>query len=165
MGLLDRTTGYTCNVYGWLPTLHISTTDIIKETIMLTQTAPPLPHTLTDQPTGWPLFYLLPQTRYVRRQRAANSPQYHPWKKPVRADYRATSKKQTYYRRCIKGITTARRRLWRTLKRLGRDVVHKLVMWCLLPLAIAACFWMLDAAPAELPADYYAVKDTSLLER
>ena len=130
---------------------------------MKTQTALPAPHQLLDQPTDWPLFYLLPQTRYVRRQRAANSPQYHPWKKPVTADYWATSRKQTYYQRCIKGITTARRRAWLALKQFGREVIRKLVKWCLLPLAIAACFSMIDAAPAELPAGYYTVEDAVLI--
>lgn len=132
---------------------------------MVTPTAIPQPHPLTDQPTGWPLFYLLPQTRYVRRQRAANAPHYHAPRGTVVAHYVATSKKQTYYQRCIQGITTARRKAWMALKRFSREVVHKLVMWCLLPLAIAACFSMVDAAPAELPADYYTADHTSLMGR
>ncbi len=132
---------------------------------MVTQTALPQPHPITDQPNGWPPLFTLPQTRYVRRQRAANSPQYHPWKKPVRTDFGPTSQQQTYYQRCIKGITTATRRVWMTLKHFGRQVVHMLVMWCLLPLTVVVCFSMIDAAPAELPADYYTVEDVAVIER
>jgi len=130
---------------------------------MNTQTAIPQPNRLTDQPTPWPLFYLLPQTHYVKRQRAANSPQYIPTPRAEATHYVATSKKQTYYQRCIQKITTARTKAWLSLKRLGREVARKLMKWCLLPLAIAACFSMIDAAPAELPADYYTIEDAVLV--
>jgi len=132
---------------------------------MITQTALTHPARLTDQPTQWPLFYLLPRTYYVKRQRAANSPQYHPRPKAEVFGYVATSKKQTFYQRCIQGIATARRKAWIALKHFGRQVVHKLVKWCLLPLAIAACFSMVDVAPAELPVDYYTSEDVALIER
>jgi hypothetical protein len=42
------------------------------------QPATPSPTPLTDQPTHWPKLYFLPQTRDVKRQRAANSPEYNP---------------------------------------------------------------------------------------
>ena len=127
------------------------------------QTATPQPTQLVDQPTDWPLFYLLPPTGYVRRQRAANSPQYHPRPKAEVSGYVATSNKQTYYQRCIQGITTARDKAWLSLKRLGREVAHMLAKWCLLPLAITTCFSMVDATPAELPVDYYAVEEAVLM--
>jgi hypothetical protein len=141
-----------------------ATTNIIKEFIMNTQTALPRPALLTDQPSHWPLFYLLPLTHYVKRQRAANSPQYNPMPKAEVTHYEATSKKQTYFQRCIQKITAAREKAWLSLKRLGREAIRKLVKWCLLPLAIAACFAMVDVSPAELPVDYYAVEEVALME-
>ena len=99
----------------------------------------------------------------MKRQRAVNAPQYYPSKKPTTADYEATSKKQGYYQRCIQKITTARNKVWASLKRLGREVARTLMKWCLLPLAIAACLSMIDATPAELPVDYYAVENAVLM--
>ena len=80
-------------------------------------------------------------------------------------NYGVTSKKQTHYQRSIHGITIARKKVWLSLKRFGRQVVQKLVKWCLLPLAIAACFSMINATPAELPVDYYAIGEAVLIER
>ena len=130
---------------------------------MNTQTALPQTTRQTDQPTHWPLFYLLPQTHYVKRQRAANSPQYNPRPKAEVPDYRSTSKKQSYYQRCIQRITAVRNKAWLSLKRFGREVTRKLMKWCVLPLAIAACLSMIHAAPAELPVDYYAIEDAVLI--
>ncbi len=72
--------------------------------------------------------------------------------------YGATSKKQTYYQRCIQWATNARNNAWASLKQTGREAIRKLVKWCLLPLAIAACFSMVDVLPAELPEGYYAIE-------
>jgi hypothetical protein len=132
---------------------------------MATPTAIPCPIPLTDQPTLWPTLYLLPQTHYVQRQRAANSPEYNPRPIPAVPNYGPTSKQQSYLQRCTHQFTSARNKVWLALKRLGREVVHCLMKWCLLPLAIAACFAMVEVAPAELPAGYYTVEDTSLMDR
>jgi hypothetical protein len=129
---------------------------------MNTQTAIARPNRHTDQ-TDWPRLYFLPLTHYVQRQRAANSPQYHPRPKAEVSAYRATSKMQTYYQRCIQKITAAREKAWLSLKRFGREVARKLVKWCLLPLAIAASLSMIDVSPAELPVDYYAIEDAVLI--
>jgi hypothetical protein len=129
------------------------------------RTAIPQPNPLTDQPTHWPLFYLLPQTHYVKRQRAANAQQYIPWPKAEVTHYGATSKKQTYYQRCIQNITATRDKAWESLKQAGREAIRMLMKWCLLPLAIAACFSMVEVLPAELPVDYYAVEEVALIER
>jgi hypothetical protein len=141
------------------------TTNIIKEFIMSTQSALPLPALLTDQPNHWPLFYLIPRTHYVKRQRAANSPQYNPRPKAEVTHYETTSNKLTYYQHCIQKFTATRDKVWTSLKRLGREVARMLMKWCLLPLAIAACFSMIDVSPAELPVDYYTVEDPVLIER
>jgi hypothetical protein len=132
---------------------------------MNTQTAIPLPEQVTDQPTHWLPLYLLPLTHYVKRQRAANAPEYYPRPKAEVTHYEATNKKQGYYQRCTQRFTTARNKAWTSLKQAGREAIRKLVKWCLLPLAIAACFSMIDAAPAELPEGYYAVEEAMLIER
>jgi hypothetical protein len=133
---------------------------------MITQTATPQPTWLIDQrPANWPLFYLLPLTHYVKRQRAANAPEYYPRPKAEVSDYRATSKKQTYYQSCIQKITAARDKAWASLKRFGREVARMLMRWCLLPLAIAACFSMGYVSPAELPDGYYAIEDAVHVKR
>ncbi len=132
---------------------------------METQTAIPNPTRLTEQPIHWPLFFRLPQTHYVKRQRAANSPQYYPRPKAEVTHYEATSKKQTYYQRCTQKLTAARNNAWASLKQAGREAIRKLVKWCLLPLAIAACFSMVDVSPAELPVDYYDIEEAALMER
>ncbi len=131
---------------------------------MDTQTAIPQPNRLTDQPTHWPLLYFLPQTHYVKRQRAANSPQYIPTPKAEATHYEATSKRLSYLQRGVQKITATRDKAWASLKRLGREVARKLVKWCLLPLAIAACFSMVDVSPAELPVDYYASEGVTMIE-
>jgi hypothetical protein len=102
---------------------------------MISQTAIPSPARLTDQPTNWPLFYILLQTSYVRRQRAANSPQHNPRPKAEVSDYSATRKKVSYLQRGINRFAAARERAWFSLKRLGREVARQLVKWCLLLLA------------------------------
>jgi hypothetical protein len=130
---------------------------------METQTVIPRPNRLTDQPTHWPRLYTLPPTRYVQRQRAANSPQYNP--KAEVTHCVATIKKQTYYQRCTQRFTAMRDKTKAYLKRLRREVARMLMKWCLLPLAIAACFSMIDVSPAELPAGYYAVEEVALMER
>jgi hypothetical protein len=127
----------------------------IEDSMMNTKVETPLRHQLTDQPAQWPRLYLLPQTHYVKRQRATNAPEYNPRPQPAMPDYGPTSKKPSYLQRGINTLTAARRKAWLALKRFGREVIHCLVKWCLLPLAIAACFAMVDVAPAELPVDYY----------
>jgi hypothetical protein len=77
----------------------------------------------------------------------------------------ATNKKQTYYQRCTQRFTTARNKAWASLKQAGREAIRKLVRWCLLPLAIAACLAMVDVSPAELPVDYYTFEEVAMIER
>jgi hypothetical protein len=129
------------------------------------QPASPCPTPLTDQPTHWPTLYFLPQTRYVKRQRATNAPEYNPRPQPAMPDYGPTSKKPSYLQRGINTLTAARKKAWSSLNRLGRTVIRCLVRWCLLPLAIAACFAMVGVAPAELPVDYYTIGEAALMKR
>ena len=132
---------------------------------MDTNSAIPLPNHFTNQPAHWPLFYLIPETRYVKRQRAANSPQYHRPEKVVTHHNGSPSMKLPYFQRITGKITAARNRAWLSLKRAGRRFTRLLVKWCLLPLAIAACFSMIDASPAELPADFYTIEETIQIEQ
>ncbi len=132
---------------------------------MYEQIALPQPTRLTDQPTHWPLLYLLPRTHYLKRHRAANAPQYIPRPKAEVSGYVATSKKQGYLLRCTQRFTVARDNAWASLKQAGRKAIRKLVRWCLLPLAIAACLAMVDVSPAELPVDYYTFEEVAMIER
>ena len=134
---------------------------IIKETIMNTLPARHCPARLTDQPTTWSRLYFLPPTHYVKRRRAANSPKYYTEPRTAAPENRPARNKQSYLQRCTHRLTAARKKAWASLKRLGRKVVHKLVKWCLLPLAIAACFAMVDVAPADLPVEYYTSDDAA----
>ena len=47
----------------------------------------------------------------------------------------------------------------------GVDSRSLTVKWCLLPLAIAACFSMVDVSPAELSVDYYGVEEVNMIAR
>jgi hypothetical protein len=98
--------------------------------------AMPQPKPLTNQlqknqPTNWPSFFLLPQTHYVQRQRAANSHQYNPIPQVAIAEHCVTHKNNSIFQRIINRITAARNRAWLSLKRFGREVVHGLVKWVL----------------------------------
>jgi hypothetical protein len=151
--------------YGWCFTYQNLTTNFTKEIIMSTQTEIPLPEQFTNQPTHWPRLYFLPQPRYVQRQRAANSPQYNPRPQAEVSHHKTQSKRLSYLQRGIQRLTAARNKAWASLKHLGREVARKLVKWCLLPLALAACFSMVEVSPAELPVDYYVIEDVALIER
>ena len=132
---------------------------------MKSQTAIPCAIPLDDQPTNWPLLVLFPNTHYVRRRRAANSPEYTLMPMIEALRYESDSKKLPYLQRVAHSFTSARHRAWLSLKQFGREVIHKLVRWCVLPLAIAACFSMADVAPAEIPEGYYDGEAVVLQER
>ena len=132
---------------------------------MKTQTAIPQRNRLINQPTNWPRFYILPQTHYVKRQRAVNSPHYKSQKSTVDTAHGTTSKKQTYLQRGINKLKAAGSQAWLSLKLFGREVVHSIVKWCILPLAIVASFAMLEAEPAELPMEYHTVEAMAFQEQ
>lgn len=111
----------------------------------------PKPKALIEQPTSWPLFYTLPQTRYVKRQRAVNASQYDYRPQASATHYVAQSKRLSFLQHCRNRIANARMKIWISVKLAGRRFVHKLIKWCILPLSIAACLSMVDALPAELP--------------
>jgi hypothetical protein len=132
---------------------------------MNTQTVAPLQRQLVDQPTNWPRLYFLPKTHYVQRQRAANSHQYNPIPQAAICEHRVINKNGSYLQRIINKLTAARNRAWLSLKAFGREVVHSLVKWFVLPMAIAACLSMMAANPAELPEDYFKAEEMAVTER
>jgi hypothetical protein len=131
---------------------------------MNSQTVVPQKNRLIEQPTNWPLLFLLPETHYVRRRRAANSPEYSPTPLAEVLQHRSHGKRLSYLQRVTHYFSSAKHRAWLSLKQFGRELVHKLVRWCVLPLAIAACFSMLDATPAEMPGSYYDVEKMVQIE-
>jgi hypothetical protein len=132
---------------------------------MNTQPTAPLSRQVIDQPTNWPTLFFLPQTHYVQRQRAANSHQYNPIPQAAMAEHRISKKNNSYLQRIINRITATRNRAWLSLKAFGREVVHSLVKWLLLPMAIVASLSMVAALPAELPEDYFNAEEMAVIDQ
>jgi hypothetical protein len=125
---------------------------------MATPTAIPCPIPLTDQPTLWPTLYLLPQTHYVQRQRAANSPEYRPTPQPDIAHHRATRIEhphenwlQAILRREVEVLQEAIADFWRALKQAGRDMVRWLAWKVVFPLSVASSLSVTSIHPMDLP--------------
>jgi hypothetical protein len=137
----------------------------MKSLSATTRTATPQSKSLINQPTSWPLFYILPQTHYVKRQRAANSPQYDYRSSDLMTNYEPANRKLSFLDRCRNRIITAKNKAWISLKQLGRKIVHALVKWYILPLTVAACFSMIDALPAELPESYSNVESATQVQQ
>ncbi len=104
-----------------------------------------------NQPTEYPTFYLIPETRYVRRTgRAANHPYYHRHPARTRDQPRSdrplgvvTRRKLRFRRYCAD--------IWSRLKQMGRNAVKWFAWRVLLPLTVACALWMPYVNPAELP--------------
>ena len=79
-------------------------------------------------------------------------------------DKRVTYKNKSFLQRIINNLTAARNRAWLSLKQLGREIVHSLVKWFVLPMAIAASLSMMVALPAELPEDYFNIEEVAVIE-
>lgn len=118
-----------------------------------------LPNQLIDQPINWPRFYILPKPRYIKRQRAANSPDYHYKPKVVGPEYGTTSKEPRYFHRLIHRLTAARMRAWISVKRFVRALIRNLIIWNLVLLTIAACFSMMRGSPAGLPDNHRHIEN------
>lgn len=132
---------------------------------MKLETASSQPYQLVDQPTHWPRFYVLPETNYVKRQRAANAHEYNPMPKAEVSQREVTSRMPPFLQRGINRLTEARRQAWLSLKRVGREVVHKMAKWFWLPLAIAACVAITDVSPAELPTASFTSDQEAVMKR
>jgi hypothetical protein len=122
------------------------------------QPASSCPTQLTDQPTHWPRLYFLPQTHYVKRQRAANSPEYSPKPQPDIAHHRTTrttpsqeTQLQRFLRREVEVLQDICADAWTGLKQAGRDMVRWLVRWIITPLSIACAIWIPIGNPMDLP--------------
>jgi hypothetical protein len=147
------------NVVGFSIYPNPTTPNVIKESTMITpQSATPCPTPLTDQPTQWPKLYFLPETHYVQRQRAANSPEYNPGPQPVIIDYRTTRTKpphetrlQRFLRQEVEILQDVCADAWRAIKQAGRDMVRWLVRWIVTPVSIACAIWVPIGNPMDLP--------------
>jgi hypothetical protein len=125
---------------------------------MNTQTATTCPTQLTDQPTHWPKLYFLPQTHYVKRQRAANSPEYNPKPQPDIAHHRVTrtahpheTRLQRFLRHEVEVLQGVIADTWRAIKQAGRTMVRWLARWIVTPLSIACAIWIPLGNPMDLP--------------
>jgi hypothetical protein len=130
----------------------------IKESIMITQPATPRPTRLTDQSTTWPLFFILPQTHYVQRQRAANSPEYRPKPQPdiahhrtARTTYPHENWLQAILRREVEILQEAIADIWIVVQEAGRAMVKWLAWKVVFPLSVACAIWVPIGNPMDLP--------------
>jgi hypothetical protein len=129
-----------------------------ESTMSRQQPASPCPAQLTDQPTHWPRLYFLPETHYVKRQRAANSPEYNPRPQPAIPDQRATRTKpphetrlQRFLRLDVEVLQDICADAWRAIKQAGRAMVRWLARWIITPLSIACAIWIPIGNPMGLP--------------
>jgi hypothetical protein len=125
---------------------------------MDTQVAIPHPAPLTDQPTTLPKLHFLPQTHYIQRQRAANSPEYNPSPQPAILNHRATRTKpphearlQRFLRQEVEILQDICADAWTGLKQAGRAMVRWLARWIVTPLSIACAIWIPIGNPMDLP--------------
>jgi hypothetical protein len=123
-------------------------------------TLPAIPRAarLINQPTTWPRLYIVPQTHYVQRQRAANSPEYNPRPQPAILDYRATrttppheTRLQRFLRHEAEILQEVIADTWKAIKQAGRDMVRWLARWVITPLSIACAIWVPIGNPMALP--------------
>ena len=104
-----------------------------------------------NQPAHFPTFYLFPETGYVRRSgRACNSPNYHSSPSPTPIQRPAT-KPQGFIARQKQRLRQYCIDTWSSLKRFGREQVHKLFWRAIVPISIACALWIPVVRPAELP--------------
>jgi hypothetical protein len=125
---------------------------------MNTQPALSHPAQLVDQPTHWPKLYFLPQTHYVTRQRAANSPEYDSKPQPDIAHHRTArttpsleTRLQRFLRHEVEILQEVIADSWRAAQEAGRDMVRWLVRWIITPLSIACAIWVPMGNPMDLP--------------
>ena len=50
------------------------------------------------------------------------------------------------------------RQLWQDITAAGRKLLHRIMWWIVLPLALISAFGIIEAEPAELPDGYYQVE-------
>jgi hypothetical protein len=129
-----------------------------ESTMNAQPTKTPRPTLFTDQPTNWTRLYFLPQTHYVQRQRAANSPEYNPKPQPDIAHHRTTRTKpphetrlQRFLRQEVEILQEEIADIWRAVKQAGRDMVRWLARWIVTPLSIACAIWIPTGNPMDLP--------------
>jgi hypothetical protein len=104
-----------------------------------------------NQPTGWPSFYLIPETITIPSQPAAsNDPAYHPpaltkLKPPpeTRIERFIRIEKEIFQEACADA--------WTALKQAGSDTVRWFARWVILPMSVACALSMHLVSPAELP--------------
>jgi hypothetical protein len=102
-------------------------------------------------PSQFPSFYLIPETKYIRRrQRACNAPQYHQSSPPTPIIPRTESAFRKYARIKIEIFQEFCQDTWCTIKELGRDLTRWLVRWVITLLAISSSLHIPAIRPMEL---------------
>ncbi|MEP1472169.1 MAG: hypothetical protein ABJK25_14450 [Halieaceae bacterium] len=99
-------------------------------------------------PTHKARLYRIPETHYVRRQRAANQPTYV-IPRPIAP--RLPSSPPGYWSRELEKFSAASTQAWIDLKATSRRLIHRAMRWIVIPMALISGFGIFAAEPAELP--------------
>ena len=102
------------------------------------------------QPSQFPRFYIIPETKYVpRRQRASNAHQYHQPPSPTPISPSTETAFRKYAR--IEIFQEFCRDTWTAIKELGRDLTRWIARWVIMPLAILSSLYIPTIHPMDLP--------------
>jgi hypothetical protein len=104
-----------------------------------------------DQPANFPRLYFIPETTTTPLQHpASNDPAYHQSPqthinppKETQLHKFLRQEKEIFQETCAD--------VWAALKQAGRDTVHFLARWIILPLTVASALWVPAGNPAALP--------------
>ena len=99
-----------------------------------------------------PHLYRIPETQYVRRQRAAN---HHIYDIPAPMPAELLEPQRGYWALETAKFEEASRQAWADLKALGRKLVQWLMWRLVVPLAALSGFAIFSAEPAEFHDGYY----------
>jgi hypothetical protein len=102
-------------------------------------------------PNAFPYFYLIPQTSAVHTPRpASNDPTFHQCS-PTRIKPPKETLLHKFLRQEKEILQETCADAWTVSKQAGRDTVHFLAWWVILPLSVASMFWIPIGNPAVLP--------------
>ena len=91
-------------------------------------------------------LYPIPETHYVRRQRAAN---HHIYAIPEPKPANPPTHQPGYWAREVEKFSAAGRQAWSDIEAIGRRLVRWLMWRVIVPLALMSTLWVAYAAPAE----------------
>jgi hypothetical protein len=104
------------------------------------------------QPAHFPRFYIIPETKYVRRrQRASNAHQYHQPPPPAPISPRTEPAFRKAARIEFEILQEFCQDTWTDIKDLGRTVTRWFARWVITPLVISSSLYIPAIHPMGLP--------------